>query len=214
MKIQAAALFVLVPLAANAEPGAVEWIMANTEQPLRWTHVGGYDPDGPIIGVDSLTYEPSYPWPYVDVPDGRAQFYAFFDDESGRVSKAAIVFSDAEPSCGEDVATMPVDTGTGSFLDRKAANALDKIAMETGDLYGYFMAPQVGDAHAFAKFLKLPDGHVFPAFQTGWGDGGYPVASLHASNGAMVAIYADFMGKDDDGNWLLPVPCTTTGGSE
>lgn len=214
MTLRSAALFILVPLAAEADPGAVDWIIANTQHPLTAAQIGSYDPDGPIIGVDSLTYEPSYAWPYADIPDGPARFYAFFDDDTGRVSKAALVFSDAEPSCGEDVATMPVDTGTGAFLDRKAAKSLDKIALETGDLYGHFMAPQIGDAHAFAKFLTLPDGHVFPAFQTGWGDGGYPVASLHTSDGAMVAIYSDFMGKDDDGNWLLPTPCTTTGGSE
>ncbi|WP_299698919.1 DUF4241 domain-containing protein [uncultured Tateyamaria sp.] len=214
MTIRTAALFILLPFATQAGPGAVDWITTHTQQPLKEARIGSYDPDGPIIGVDSLTYEPSYSWPYIDVPDGPADFHVFFDSETGRVSKAALIFSDAVPSCGKDLATMPVDTGTGAFLDRKAAEALDRIATETGDLYGGFMEPQIDGAHSFAKFLKLPGGHVFPAFQTGWGDGGYPVASLHASDGAMIAIYADFMGKDADGKWLLPTPCAPTEGSE
>jgi hypothetical protein len=49
----------------------------------------------------------------------------------------------------------------------------------------------------------------FPAFATGWDDGGYPVAALHDDAGQMVAPYADFMGRNDAGDWLLPDPCAS-----
>ncbi len=216
--MRALVIGLLVPLAAQAETNlpAVEWIVTHTESPLEIKTVGTWAPNSTkVIAVDSLTYAPDYKWPYTDIPKVAATFVALNDAESGRVSKAVLVFADGMPVCGVDLATMPVDTGTGAFLTPENGQALDALAgdldQNQSDLYAGFMEPQIKGAHSFAQFLTLPDGTSFPAFSTGWGDGAYPVASLVDAQGHTVALYADFMGHNADGEWLLPPPCADQG---
>jgi Protein of unknown function (DUF4241) len=195
-----------------AESGTETWIKAQNWTTLRIVDAGTVTPSGTeMIGVDSLTFASSYAWPWFTVPGGPARFVAFFDDKHGRVSKVALIFADGVPACGHDVGSMGVDTGTGAFLDRVVAQKLDDLSGAMGvdcNLYDCFMAKQVGE-HAFAQMIRLPDGTSFPAFSTGWGDGVYPVATLHDAEGQMLAVYADFMGRNETGEWLLPEPCTS-----
>ncbi len=208
-----AALILPAPL-AGATPPAIDWLISQTARPLDLRKVGSYTPNGPLIGVDPLTYVADYKWPYADVPAGPATFYALIDREDGRVSKAVLVFSGTAPTCGADLATIPVDTGTGAFLDRDTAAELDalgaKLADQGKDLYNDFLMEKMGDSSDYADFITLPQGHRFPIFGTGWGDGRYPVASLTDGAGQVIALYADFMGADEKGTWLLPPPCTTS----
>jgi hypothetical protein len=200
---------------AVAEPQAtIAWILDQSKARLVVQEVGTYDIRGTeLIGVDSLTFSPSYDWPWFLVPNGPARVVAFDDPTEAALSKAAIIFSNAAPVCGEEVGVMPVDTGTGAFLDRPTATALDDIgkAMSTDcNLYDCLMADQVGE-HQFAKMIRLPDGTSYPAFSTGYGDGAYPVYLLRDASGAPVAAYADFLGVGPDYDWLTPPACLAPG---
>ena len=198
---------------ADSAPPAVKWVETRTEQATETHRIGRYTPASQhMIGVDSLTYMPSYEWPYFDIPAGPADLYVLVEPEYGRNSKAVLVFSDAAPACGFDIATMGVDTGTGAFPDRRAALVLealsDTLNAQGKNIYNDFLEAQMPD-DSFARFITLPDGTRFPAFSTGWGDGGYPVATLIDTRGSLIAVYADFMGRNEAGEWLLPDPCSS-----
>jgi hypothetical protein len=202
---------VLLSGSASAETNpSIDWILDQSKTQLAVQDVGTYDIRGTeLIGVDSLTFSPSYGWPWFAVPEGPARVVVFDDPADSALSKAAIIFSDAAPACGEEVGGMPVDTGTGAFLDRHTAAALDIVARAMGtdcNLYDCLMAEQVGE-HQFAKMIRLPDGTSYPAFSTGFGDGVYPVYLLRDASGAPVAAYADFLGVGPDYDWLTPPTC-------
>jgi hypothetical protein len=208
MRIALAILLASPALAENNQ--SLDWILANSGAGLRVDEVGTMAVRGTeMIGVDSLTFSPSNNWPWFDVPEGPARVVALFDPVEQTYSKAAILFSTIPPVCGEEVGGMPVDTGTGAFLDRHAAAALDVLAAGMGstcNLYDCFMAEQVPEAR-FAKMIRLPDGASFPAFSTGYGDGVYPVYLLRDAEGAPTAAFADFLGVAPDYAWLTPPDC-------
>jgi hypothetical protein len=197
------------PVLGEENPSLV-WILSQSGVPLSVHEVGQMTVRGTeMIGVDSLTYSPDYLWPWFTVPEGPARVVALYDDAEVAYSKAAIVFSAEPPVCGEDVGGMPVDTGTGAFLDRPTAEALDALNTSMGEdcnIYDCMMAEQTGEGQ-FAKMIKLPDGTSYPAFSTGYGDGGYPVFLLRDANGAPTAAYADFLGVAATTDWLTPPPC-------
>jgi hypothetical protein len=198
-----------VPAAAETNP-SLDWILAQSGADLRVEEVGTMAVQGTeVIGVDSLTFSPTYGWPWFTVPEGPARVIALYDRTEVAYSKAAILFSAETPVCGEEVGGMPVDTGTGAFLDRPSANALEALAQGMGDdcnLYDCFMAKQVPEAQ-FARMIALPGGMAFPAFSTGYGDGVYPVFLLRDADGAPTAAYADFLGVRPSLDWLTPPAC-------
>jgi hypothetical protein len=197
------------PVVGEENP-SIAWILAQTGTPLVVQKVGQMAVRGTeMISVDSLTYSPEYPWPWFTVPEGPARVVVFDDPQEYALSKAMILFSDAVPVCGEEVGVMPVDTGTGAFLDRPTAEELARISLAMGtdcNLYDCLMAEQMGDAQ-FAKMIRLPDGTGFPAFSTGAGDGTYPVFLLYDADSAPVAAYADFLGVSPSYEWLTPPAC-------
>lgn len=209
-----AALVLALPAAAETASrgdGAVAWLRNRTGHALDVQAIGpvAIAPGGVIV-VDPLTYSTGYDWPFLAVPEGQAQFLVALDAESGRVSKAALVFSDAPVACGHDEATVGVDTGLAAFLDRPAAAALEADSQALGpgrDIYNDWFDALIGETHVVKEMVPLPSGTRFPMMSSGWGDGGYPVASLSDAEGRMVAIYVDFMGMNEDGDWLLPPEC-------
>src|SRR5690606_11298646 len=103
-----------------------------------------------------------------------------------------------------------VDTGPAAFLDRPAAAALEADSQALGpgrDIYNDWFHGLSGETHVVKEMVPLPSGTRFPMMSSGWGDGGYPVASLSDAEGRMVAIYVDFMGMNEEGDWLLPPEC-------
>ena len=161
--------------------------------------------------VDPLTYGPGLDWPFVPVPAGAARFIVALEPDDSRVSKALLVFSDAEVSCGHDETSVGVDSGLAAFLDQPRAKALLDASDALGDgkdIYNdWFSTLPINAKPVVSDMAPLLSGVTFPMMSSGWGDGGYPVASLRDKDGAMVALYVDFMGKDDDANWLLPPEC-------
>lgn len=189
---------------------SLDWILVQTGAPLAVQEIGQMDVRGTqMIGVDSLTYSPDYPWPWFTVPQGKARVVALYDTNEVAYSKAAVIFSNAAPVCGDDLGTMVVDTGTGAFLDRPTAKALNDLnaAMAPGcNIYDCMMAAQVSERD-FAQMIVLPDGNQYPAFSTGYGDGAYPVFLLRDASGAPTAAFADFLGVSSTLEWLTPPAC-------
>ena len=129
--------------------GAVAWLRDRTGHALDVQAIGpvAIAPGGVIV-VDPLTYSTGYDWPFLAAPEGPAQFLVALDAESGRVSKAALVFSDAPVACGHDEATVGVDTGLAAFLDRPAAAALEADSQALGpgrDIYNDWFHGLIGE---------------------------------------------------------------------
>lgn len=203
-------LVALTNAAAAEDNPSIAWIKDRADAPLTVQEVGTFNVRGTaLIAVDSLTFQSSYSWPWFDVPEGPARVVVFDDDDLAALSKAAILFSESPPVCGNEVGVMPVDTGTGAFLDRQTAKALDDLSAAMGtecNLYDCLMAEQVPESQ-FAQMIKLPDGTSYPAFSTGFGDGAYPVYLLRDADGVPTAAFVDFLGVAPTFDWMTPPTC-------
>ncbi len=191
--------------------GAVAWVRSLTGFPLEMRAIGEVTiAPGGVIAADPLTFFSAAAWPAIPAPAGPAQFIVALDAETGRVSKALLVFSAAPVACGRDETTLGVDTGLAAFLDQPTAHALANLAQAVSpdrNIYDDWFHGLHGSAGVLADLVPLPSGELVPMTSSGWGDGGYPVASLSDAEGRMVALYADFMGINEDGDWLLPEDC-------
>ena len=215
-----AALAALSFAAASAPAGAdqvTDWLIATGAEPRERQTVARFTPDTPrLLGADPLTYDPGYPFAFFPVPDGPAEVVALIEPVERRVALAALIFGDGAPACGRDAGRIWVDSGTAAFLTPKTAAGLsamrDDYSTRGLNLYDdYFAAPgQMGDS-AFARMLTLPDGTAFSGFSSGWGDGAYPVVALYDAGGAMLALYADFIGSDRLDGYILPPVCPGAG---
>lgn len=186
---------------------AVDWIVANTEVRLDVVEAGPLPtPEGKAAILDPLalmqTLEPNL----IDVPTTGGRVVVFHEPDQGRNSKLALVFSDSPVTGGADVATCAVDAGMGSvFTPTTHTNLLRFIDedLKTDPYNGFFHAhddPNGGER----KIVTLPDGTPIPYVHSGWGDGGYPVFTLTDADGTLCALYTDFMGKNDQGEYLTP----------
>lgn len=206
-------LSILFPCVAWAESSSVIWVTSRVETPLivtkpeEWRNIGDT-----IIVVDPLTWNGERPADVIEAPASLAKFYAFIDQETGRTSKVMLVFSNSEPVCGVEKTALGVDGGMGAFLASEAEVELNSLSHELSqtkqDIYTGFFEKIFKDKFDFAEIVTLPSGAHFPVFTTGWGDGWYPVSILYDDRGTIVAIFADFMGKNDKGEWLLPEDCS------
>ncbi len=196
--------------AAISRIGTLEWMRGQSDFPLEFRDAGQITiAPGGIVAADPLTWSEEWKLPEIESPAGEARFIVALDAGEGRVSKAMLVFSDAPPVCGDDVATIPVDTGLASFLDPVMRTGLNRSyeMLGPGDLYSSWFEALIGEVWVVGDILPLPDKTLIPMTSTGWGDGGYPVARLKSASGEVVALYADFMGRDEAGEWLLPKAC-------
>lgn len=208
-----------VALLAAAMPVAAEgphaWLSSRIAMPVRAVDAGAWHPvGGEVFATDPLTLWQTGPEAEtIPVPDAPARILGYLEPEEGRTALMALVWSDADVVCGHDLTNIGVDTGLAGFMTPADVTALLAYgAAYGGDLYNGPYAEQLDAAIPTIPFIAtLPDGARFPVTGSGWGDGGYPVASLHAADGSMVALYTQFItaeGKD----WLLPPPCDATTG--
>ena len=182
------------------------WIVAQTEADLEVTEVGALPtPEGLVSMIDPLVF--AQPPNFVQVPNDNGRIAVFFDRKERRNSKLALIFSDETVAGGDDVGVCAVDAGMASIFTPATHRAMTKFVNEGGDHFNiydeYFMEfdePDGGER----KIVSLPDGTPVPYIHSGWGDGGYPVFTLNDVNGRVVAIYTDFLGKDERGAWLTP----------
>lgn len=170
--------------------------------PGDWTPAGGL-----IHATDPLTLWQTGPEAtLIAVPDAPARVIGLIDREHGSAAVLALVWSDAPVACGEDLDTIGVDTGLAGFLTPADVAALEAYSHPSlGTYHGTYAEQLDAEAPTVPLIAQLPDGSRFPVSGSGWGDGGYPVASLRDAAGAMVALYAQFDSGSDA--WHLPLPC-------
>lgn len=190
------------------------WIQENTETSLHIQEVASLTlAEGGLIVADALIADGFDQYTVISAPAGPARLVVAFDPaEDGRPSKAMLVFSAAPVVCGHDVATVGIDTGLAGFFDRPTLVAMTRDAAALGpgkDLYNDWFHGLIGQTPVVAGLVALPSGGAVPMVSSGWGDGGYPVATLNGAGGEVLAVYVDFMGRNADGDWLLPAPCTS-----
>lgn len=206
-----AALAVL-PLGAlaggTAEPQtALDWLRAGAGFETR-PHDGGTwaAEGGEIYATDPLTLWNRREAP-LRVPETPARVVGLQETTEGRTAFMALIWSNAPVVCGKELSVIGVDTGLAGFLTPADLAALDDYGKPyQGELYVGTYADQLDAQYPTVPFLvELPGGARFPVAGSGWGDGGYPVASLHDAQGRMVALYAQFITGDK--GWLDPPPC-------
>ncbi|MEO9827296.1 MAG: DUF4241 domain-containing protein [Paracoccaceae bacterium] len=186
---------------------ARDWIVKNTEAPLEVCEVGIFPtPEGQVTALDPLAFFQAAE--YVATPKTDPAFVVFHDTSEGRNSKMALIYSEAHVSGGRDKGTCAVDAGMASFFTPKthaAQTALSKKIASDGNLYhDHFEQFDNTPAGGERKIVALPDGTPVPYVHSGWGDGGYPVFTLTDTQGALCAVYVDFMGRNEEGEWLTP----------
>ncbi|TXI01558.1 MAG: DUF4241 domain-containing protein, partial [Pseudorhodobacter sp.] len=167
---------------AQAED-AVAWLAGRSDVAVTMQEVATLDmAEGGVIVADALIADGFDRYTVIATPSGPARLVVAFDPaEDGRPSKAMLVFSDAPVLCGQDVATVGIDTGLAGFFDRPTlvAMARDAAALGPGkDLYNDWFAALIGKTPVVAGLVPLPSGGAVPMVSSGWGDGGYPVAVL------------------------------------
>ena len=202
-----------------AAQDAATWLATETSLEVTVTEAGQWHPvGGQIHATDPLTLFQTGPdVPTLAVPDAPAQVlglhyeHDFGDDVTERrTAVIVLIWSDAPVACGADLTSVAVDTGLASFLTPAQVEALAQYEDRYGPSYvaavpGPF--EQQIEAQYPGPFLTdLPGDLSFPVTGSGWGDGAYPVVSLHDADGAMVALYAQFITADGE-DWLLPPPC-------
>ena len=141
------------------------------------------------------------------LPDTPATVLGFYPlDSPGRTGLMALIWSDDPVVCGEDVATIGVDAGLAAFLAPPDLRVLESYRDEWGDLYAGPYAEQIDTSYPGPTLIDLPGASGFPLSGSGWGDGGYPVATLKDASGRVTALYAQFI-TAEGADWLLPSPC-------
>lgn len=187
--------------APAAGQDAVTWLRDNIGLPTNLHSIETWHPrGGEIYATDPLTLFQTEGATFT-VPDAPARLIGLLERTQGRAAIMALIWSDAPVACGEDLATISVDTGLASFItpaDLEAYRAFGTL-LDTNQIDGTL--PTV------PFVVRLPGGAWFPTSGSGWGDGSYPVASLRDADGTMVALYAQFITDGQD--WLLPPPCAT-----
>lgn len=184
-----------------------DWIIANTDAPLEVCEVGAFPtPEGQVTALDPLAF--FQPAEYVATPKATPAFVVFHDRSEGLNSKMALIYSDAHVAGGQDKATCWVDAGMASFftpVTHAAQTAYANTIASDGNLYhNHFEAFDNILPGGERKIVTLPDGTPIPYVHPGWGDGGYPVFTLTDPNGALCAVYVDFIGRNEEGAWLTP----------
>lgn len=205
-----ACLFGTGPAAADALPGAVQWLIDRSGDPDRiGRDIGPYPLDGSgIVALDPLTGFATRPAPTPAAPDAR--FYAVLAREDGYAYAAAmaLVTADGLPACGESLGVVGVDTGLAAIVTRSGLEAMslyyDSLQAQGSDPYTA-LEPQL-PLETFASFVTLPDGTRVAVSSSGYGDGGYQFFRLGDAQGQTVAFYLDFLG-DRKGEWIDPPPC-------
>lgn len=194
--------------APAAAKDALTWLAQGIDMPSDVHHAGTWHPHGgEIFATDPLTlWQTGSDVETLAVPDAPARVVGLLDREQGRAAAMALIWSDADVVCGADLSTIGVDTGLAGFMTPADVAALTAYGDPSAGLYHGTYAQQLDAVVPTVPFLAaLPDGARFPVSGSGWGDGGYPVASLFDANGDMVALYVHFMGGGE--TWLLPDPC-------
>ena len=193
---------------AGAGAAPRDWIIQNTSARLDATEVGRLEiAGGNIALLDPLFFSQPMEDAQIPVPDGAADIVIFHDRDEGRNSKLAVIFADAPVQGGTEAATCFIETGMASVFTASSHAAMNDFLEVLGpdkNLYDDYFCKFDSEGSVERKMAQLPDGTPVPYAHTGWGDGAYPVFTLTDATGTLLAVYCDFMGCNDDGDWLTP----------
>ena len=183
-----------------------DWIVDHSDADLDVAEIGPFaTPEGRVTFGDPLVFAHTPNW--IAVPQSGGALVVFHDPLLGRNSKLALIFSDRTVAGGSDVAICAVDAGLASVFTPATHAAMTRFLAalpKDVDPYNDHFSKYDDAAGGERKFVPLPDGTPVPYVHAGWGDGAYPVFALTDMAGTVIAVYTDFMGVNDDGDWLLP----------
>ncbi|MDX8351031.1 hypothetical protein [Cognatiyoonia sp. IB215182] len=201
-----AALCLLLGAAPASAESALDWLVARSV-PVSVGEAGTWvTPSGTVLAADPLTLF-GIESPISGLPETTATVLGFYPvDSPGRTALMALIWSDAPVVCGEDVSTIGVDTGLAAFLAPSDVPVLLDYMKEWDTLYAGSYAEQIDTLYPGPMLIDLPGASGFPLSGSGWGDGGYPVATLKDEEGQVTALYTQFI-TGEDADWLLPTPC-------
>ncbi len=183
----------------------IAWIQSNNDSELTVTDAGFFaTAEGRVTFLDPLAFYESPSW--IDVPDSGGRVIVFFDPKVDRNSKLALVFGDGEVAGGNSVAMFMVDAGMASVFTptTHAAQFAFAKSLGHGNLYDDYFEKFDDPSGGERKIASLPDGTPVPYVHSGWGDGVYSVFTLTDTNGYVLAVYTDFIGRNAGGDWLVP----------
>ncbi|MEL7262060.1 MAG: DUF4241 domain-containing protein [Pseudomonadota bacterium] len=183
-----------------------DWIVDHTDADLAIADIGAFDtPEGKCAMIDPLVFAQPPDW--ISIPTEGAQLVAFRDVVDGRNSKLALIFPGGTVAGGAEAGVCLVDAGMASVFTPATHAAMDRFIdalPEGANPYDDYFSTYDDPAGGEHKIVALPDGTPVPYIHSGWGDGAYPVFTLTDVAGVVIAVYTDFMGTNDDGDWLLP----------
>lgn len=211
------ALALVLGAAPVAAEDAVTWLQDGIGIETRIVEAGTWHPvGGQLHATDPLTLFQTAPHVSpLAVPDAPAAVIGlhhdavFGDVTEPRNAALVLVWSDAPVICGEDLATIAVDSGLAAFITPDEVDALHWYEDRYGPSYVRVvpgpLQRQIETASPGPFITDVPRDLHFPISGAGWGDGAYPVVSLLDAEGNMVALYTQFI--TDGENWFMPPPC-------
>ncbi len=166
-------------------------------------------PTGELVACDPLVCPEREPFE-LKVPVGRFPVILSIADLNGdqRVAFATIRFEEAAPTAwdmmtlgGADRSKLgpgeffgyPVDAGTGCFMDRMAAETLDRMMTEDSEYFWTIIHEMEETEVNTWSWADMPFGKGnMIVFSSGFGDGVYATYVGFDEGGKVIAVVADF----------------------
>ena len=193
---------------------AQAWIIHHSNPDAESVDGGAFPTDeGKLSVIDPLCTTDAN---YINVPSSGGRLFVM--DEDGDWARMAILFGDGDVAGGKHHFDCFVDGGAASFVTPLSLKALNELRNDIPQVYPKdnpnhgWPAPNLYIEH-FEQFdeenaeplaAKLPDGTLVPFVRSGFGDGVYPVFSLHDESGSVLGVYCDFLGNEETENWIMP----------
>jgi hypothetical protein len=100
---------------------------------------------------------------------------------------------DASTLKNDEIFDYGVDAGTGCFMDKSAATALDQAMRANAEFYETLIAEMEKTyTHTWSWLdMKFGEGNLI-AFSSGYGDGAYATYAGYNANGELCAVVTDF----------------------
>jgi hypothetical protein len=178
-------------------------------------------PSGELVASDPFVNPEAQPFK-VRLPRGAFAVLLSIAEIAAdqRVAYAIVRFKQTPPVAWEmltagnqDVSTLKageifgygVDSGTGCFIDRSAARALDKVMREQENFFEIMIAEMEKTyRHTWSWLdMKFGDGNLI-AFSSGYGDGFYASYAGRDTDGEVSAVVTDFAVVPEENSAVVP----------
>jgi hypothetical protein len=201
---------VSLPFAADYLARVLQDGLQIGERKLNHRHIGDLRlPTGELVACDPFVNPDAVPF-NVRLPQGTFPVVLSIEENGAdqRVAFACIRFSSETPVTWEmmlvgdqsaselkpdEISGYPVDSGTGCFMDRSAAKALDQKMGADSKFFKTMMAEMDKTyRHTWSWLnMKFADANLI-AFSSGLGDGVYATYAGKDSSGSITLVVTDF----------------------